>query len=182
MCETWYTFSQMWRICTKFSQMWRNRTKSSHMWRIGTKSSHLLKNSIKTHTCEDQVPNSHTCEDLVPNSHTCRKLVPNHHKWEELVLNRHRCQWQNCEELESNAKCSRFGGISSMWVIRMHAKWNLILCVFFLKCEILVRNMAYWYQFFTCYEDLVLIIHSGIFTRCEICGSTKLIYLVCSNV
>ena len=26
------------------------------------------------------------------------------------VLNRHRCQWQNCEEFESSAKCSIFCG------------------------------------------------------------------------
>ena len=52
-----------------------------------------------------------TSEELVPNPHTSEKLVQNYHRWEELVLNRHRWQWQNCAELKSNAKWSRFGGI-----------------------------------------------------------------------
>ena len=81
---------------------------------------------------------------------------------EELVLSRYRCQWQNCEELESSAKYSRFGGgggILSMWGIHMYAKWKLTSCIFFTKCDILVRNMwpngnkfthavRSWYQFF----------------------------------
>ena len=76
---------------------------------------------------------------------TFSKLGHNYHRCEELVLNRHRCQWQNCEEMELNAKCSRFrsgvGGILSMWGIHMNAIWNLTSCVFFTKCEILVYHM-----------------------------------------
>ena len=53
---------------------------------------------------------NHTCEELVPNPHTCEILVPNYHRCEKMALNRHRCEGKNCEELESNAKCSIFGG------------------------------------------------------------------------
>ena len=50
------------------------------------------------------------CEELVPNPRTSEKLVQNYHRYEELVLNHHIFQCQNCVELDSNAKCSRFGG------------------------------------------------------------------------
>ena len=59
---------------------WKNWYRNSYMWSTGTKSSHMW------------------------------KLVPNHDWCEELALNRHRRQWQNCEELESNAKWNRFWG------------------------------------------------------------------------
>ena len=154
----WRT-STLWRFGSNFSQMWRIGTKSSHVWRIGTKSSHLWKIGIKASHVKIGIK-THTCEEMIPKPHTCEKLLPIYHTYEELVLDRHRCQWQNCVELESNVKCSRFGGILSMWGIRMYAIWNLISCVFFTKCEILVRNMwriganfsravRNWYQFFT---------------------------------
>ena len=104
--KNWFDSSQVWRIGTKLSQMWRIGTKSSHVWIIGTKSSHLWKMVSNHHKRKIR-----TCEELVPNPHTSEKLVPNYHRWEILVLNRHRWQWQNCAELESSAKCSRFGGI-----------------------------------------------------------------------
>ena len=94
-----------------------------HIWQIS------IKIDIKTSTCEK----------LVPNSRTCEKLVPNYHTYEELVLNCHRCQWRNCEELDSNAKCSIFGGILYMWGIRMYVTWNLTPCVFF-------TSVRYWYE------------------------------------
>ena len=133
--------STMWRIITKFSQMWIIGTESSHVWINGTKYSHLWKTDINSSHVIKMVPNPHTYEEMVPNPHTCEKLVPNHHIYEELALNRHRCQGQNCEELELNAKCSRFGGHLSIWGICMDAIWNLISYVFFTKCEMLVRNM-----------------------------------------
>ena len=150
----------------------------SNVWRPGTSFIRCEKLVPNFHKCEKSVPNhqiceklvsiSHvnngiktlTCEELVPNDHTCEKLVPKYHRCEELVLNRHRCQSQNSEELESNAKRSRFGGILSMWGICMYAIWNLTSCVFFTKYEILVWNMwrlgtnfsravRNWYQLFT---------------------------------
>ena len=46
---------------------------------------------------------------------------------------------KKCEELESNAKCSRFRG----YLIRMYAILNLTSCVFFIKCELLQRNIRH---------------------------------------
>ena len=89
-----------------------------HMWKIG----------IKTHTCVE----------LVANPHTCEKLVPNYHTYEELVLNRHRCQWQNCEELKSNAKCSRFGG--GGYLINVRNTRMYWLRVYF------SQSVRYWYE------------------------------------
>ena len=62
--------------------------------------------------------------------------------------------WHICEELELNAKCSSFGGISSLWRFRMNAINNFYTFASFTKCEILVWNM--W--------------RIGInFSQCEIC-------------
>ena len=36
-----------------------------------------------------------------------------------------------------------------------------------------MKYVTYWYQFFTCWEDLVPIIQSVKFVKCEICGSTE---------
>ena len=63
------------------------------------------------------------------------------------------------EDLESNAKYSRFGGILSMWGIRMYAIWNLTSCVFFHKVwDIGTKYVTYWCQCFTCCEELVQIL------------------------
>ena len=112
----------MWRIGTNFHKgeesvanphIYEKLVSNHHMWKIGIK--------------------AHMCEELVPNPHTCKKLVSNPRRCEELVLNCHICQWQNCEELESNTKCSR------IWVRNTHVCyiWNLISCVFFTKWEML---------------------------------------------
>ena len=124
--------------------------------------------------------------ESVLDPHSCEKLVPNHHIV-EMLLSHHICQWQNCEQLKSVAKCGRFGGTVSMWGIRMYAIWNLTSCVFFTKCEISIgtKYVTYWYQFSTCFEALVRILHSVKFMKCEICGSTwqtanksKLYYII----
>ena len=92
------------------------------------------------HKCKESVPNPHTCEDLVPNPNTCDMLDRTYHMYEELVLNRQKMSVKNCEELESNAKCSRFFLyfviVRNTYVCYM----KLTSCVNFTKCEILVRN------------------------------------------
>ena len=47
---------------------------------------------------------------------------------------------------------------------------KLTSCVFSLS----TKYVTYWYQFCTCCEELVPILHSVKFTKCEICGSTVL--------
>ena len=37
-----------------------------------------------------------------------------------------------------------------------------------------MKSVTYWYQFFTAREELVPILHDVKFTKCEICGSTRL--------
>ena len=39
-----------------------------------------------------------------------------------------------------------------------------------------MKSVTYWYQFFTAREELVPIRHGVKFTKCEICGSTKLLF------
>ena len=66
------------------------------------------------------------------------------------------------------------GGILSMWGKRINAIWNLTLCVFLTKCEILVWNTwRIWYNFFTCCEESVPTLLSVKFAKCESCGSTQ---------
>ena len=160
-CENWFQILTRVKNRYEFLTSVRNWYQIIHMWKMISK--------------------TNTCEELVPNPHTCEKLVPNNHRCEELVLNRHRCQWINCEELESNAKCSRTGSILSMWGIRMYAtriymKFDF-LRIFYKVWEIDTKYVTYWYQFYTCCEWLVPILHSVKFTKCEICGSTELYYL-----
>ena len=113
------------------------------------------------HKCEESVPNPHTCEKSVPNphiyeklvsnhhmwkicikTHTCEELVPNYHIYKELVLNRHRCQWQNCDELETNAKCSRFGGyfinVRDTHVCYIYTKFDFV--------RFFPQSVRYWYE------------------------------------
>ena len=39
-----------------------------------------------------------------------------------------------------------------------------------------MKYVTYWYQFFTICEELVPILHSVKFAKCEICGSKKLVH------
>ena len=59
----------------------------------------------------------------------------------------------------------------------MYATYNFTTCANFTKCEICnigMKYVKYWYQFFMRCEELVPIFHSVKFAKCEICGSTKL--------
>ena len=42
-----------------------------------------------------------------------------------------------------------------------------------------MKYVTYWYQFFTCCEELVPILHSVKFANCDICGSTGLSCILC---
>ena len=78
-------------------------------------------------------------------------------------------------ELKSNDKCSRFEGYF-INVRNMHVcyiKFDFMR-VFHKVGDIGTKYVTYWYQFFTCCEKLVPILHSVKFTKCEICGSTML--------
>ena len=102
----------------------KNWYQNPHVWWTDTKSSHMW------------------------------KLVPNYRRSEELELNRHRCQCQNCEELESNAKCSRFGG-HFINVRNRHVcyiKYDFV-CIFHKVRDIGTKYVTYWYQLFTFCEE-----------------------------
>ena len=130
-----YDCFQMLRSGTKFSQMWRIGTKSSHVWRIGTKSSH----------------NSSHVKNWYQNSNVWRTGTRSSHMWK---------MWQNCEEMESNAKCSRFGcyfiNVRNTYVCCI---WNGVR-IFHKVWTIGTKFVTYWYHFFTCCEKLVTILHS----------------------
>ena len=79
-----------------------------------------------------------------------------HMKLSVTCLNHVIKSWHICEELKSNAKCSRFGMYLSMWRLRMHATYNFTTCANFTICEILGWDM--WYQ----------LIGTN-FSQCEIC-------------
>ena len=138
-----YDFSQMWRTGTKFSQMWRMVTKSSHVWRIGTNPSYLSKIGIKSSHLKNWYQNSHVWRNGTKSSNMWKIGITNNNVilCEEMVLNRYRCQWQNREELESTAKCSKFGGyfinVRNTHVCNIKSDFVRI----FHKCKILVRDM-----------------------------------------
>ena len=80
--------------------------------------------------------------------------------------------WQNCEELKSNAKCSRFGRYFTN-VRNTHVCYmKYFMRSFHRVCDIGTNYMTYWYKFFTCCEEMVPILLSAKFTKCEICGSS----------
>ena len=150
---------------------------------------------------EESVPHPHMCEESVPNPQICKKIsIKSYHvknwyqnsrvkSWcqnlthvkncrcEKLVLNRHRCQWQNCEELESNAKCSRFGGgggycISVRNTHVCYMKHDLVR-IFHKVWYVGTKYATCWYQFPACCEESVPIIHSLKFTK-HLKGYTKI--------
>ena len=122
--KNWY------RIFTNVNNRYQILTRVKNWYQILTS----VNNHYKITTCQKLVSKPHTCKELVPNPQTCEKLVPNYHKFDELALYRHRCQYQNCEELESNTKCSRFWRyFINLRNTHVHAIWNLTLCVFFIK-------------------------------------------------
>ena len=106
----------------------------------------------------------------------CKKLVSNHQwSWEKLVLNCHRCQWQNYDELEANAKSSGMGGGYLINVRKTHV-WNIK--VDFVRnlhkvWDIGTSYVTYWYRFFHVLWGIGTHLHSVKFTKCEICGWTK---------
>ena len=157
--------STMWRIGTKFSQMWWIGTKSPHVWRIDTKSAHLWKIGIKSSHVKNWYQNSHVCRsvELVANPHTCEKLIPNitHMKnWYLIATAVSNKTVKNWNRMQNAADLGGGGYFINVRNTRMYAIWYLTSCVFFTKCEILIRNM--WrigtnfsrsvrnsYQFFT---------------------------------
>ena len=85
-----------------------------------------------------------------------------------------------CEEFESNTKYSSFGGGYFINVRNTHVCYMEFDFVRILHkvCDIGTKYMTYWYQFSTCCEELVPILHSVKFTKYEICGSTELVALL----
>ena len=120
----------MWGICTKSSHAWRIGTS---LWKIGNKLSH--------------VKNWHQNLIAGKKSSYMRILVPNCHRCEELALNRHRYQWQNGEELESNAKFYQCEEYACMQYITFD-----FARIFHIVWDIGTKYVMYWYQVFTCYE------------------------------
>ena len=111
-------------------------------------------------------------------------MVPNYQRCEKMVNNRQRCQWQNCKELESNAKCSNFWGyfINVRNTHVCYMKFEFVR-IFHKMWDIVTKYVTYWYQIFTCCEELIPILQSVKFTKCEICGLTRrsLLNWECSN-
>ena len=152
--------------------------------------------------CEESVLNPHICEQLCQII-TCEKLVSKltrvknwyriltHVKnWyqtitdvSKLVLNRHRCPWQNCEELESNAKYIAdyyFFYFFFLWGEYFNNVRNTHVCymkfdfvrMFHQVWDIGTKYVTYWYQLFTCCDELALILDNVKFAKCEVCSST----------
>ena len=148
---------------TRVWKPWGIGTNSSHVWGIGTNSSHPR----KSRTSSSQVWWILTNSSHVRNYSNSKTL-----EFPSTFIK----LWYACEEFESNAKCSSFGGILSMWWICMIATWNLTTCVFLSHVRnIDMKSVTYWYQFFTRCEDLVPILHGVKFTECEIYSSVRLL-------
>ena len=138
---------------------------------IGTKSSHQLKHWYQIITCEKFVSKLTRMKNWYKTFLThLKKLVPNYHRCEELVLNRHGWQWQNCEELESNAKCSRFGGyfinernthVCYIKLCEKYARSRISKLLWNSTSFVFSQSVRYWYEI--C--DRRIGIHSS---QCEI--------------
>ena len=132
--------------------------------------------------CEESVPNPHTCENSVPNPQNCEKMVSNQHMWKigikshtynELVPNPPTCfklvpTYHNCEELVQM--------LVTIHVTKTHVccmKFDFVR-IFYEVWGIGTKYVTYLHYFFTWCEELVPILHSVIFTKCESCGSTRL--------
>ena len=64
-----------------------------------------------------------------------------------------------------NVKIAHVCYINFHDVRKFHKMWNIVM-----------KYVTYWYQLFTRCEELVPIFHSVKFAKCEICGSTMLIF------
>ena len=79
--------------------------------------------------------------------------------------------------IRSDGKCSRFEGGGGYQCMRnaheLYMKWDFMR-IFHKLWHIGTKYATHWYQFFTYCEEFVPILHSVKFTKCEICGSTRL--------
>ena len=170
--NVWRT-STMWRIGTKFSQMWRIGTKSSHVWRIGTKSSHLWKHWYKITKCKKMVSKFTRVKNWYKILTYVKKryqIITHNKNWYLIVTYVSDKTVKNWNRMQNAADLGEF---LSMWRIRIHAIWNLTWCLFSQSVRYWYEMVTYWYQFFTVCDDMVPILYSVKFTKCEICGSTE---------
>ena len=165
----WRT-SAVWRIGTKFSQMCRIGTKSSHVRRIGAKSSHLWKIGIKSSHVKNRYQNSHVWKTGTKYSHMRKIGTKISHIWRTGSWFSHMSAtklWRI--ECKMQQIWGYFINVRNAHVCYMHI-W---------KFAYFSQSVRYWYEIcdvvvpiFHVLWELVPILHSVKFTKCEICGST----------
>ena len=159
--KDWFDFFQILRICTQFSQMWRSGTSSSQ-WELITyreRSGRVLDSRPRGRRFECDAAHifdlqSYSC----PRFFNCKTYGISITCLNHVIKSLH-----ICEELESNAKCSRFGGVF-YWCKACACMLHIIS----LRAQI-SQNVRYWYAI---YDVLVPIFHAlwrigTNFSQCE---------------
>ena len=118
----------------------------------------MRKSGIKTPTCEELVLKHHTCEKLLPIYHTYKKLVLDLTDVSDKTV-------KNWNRMQNAADKGVFYQCEEYACILYRAYFSLSVRYWSEICDVLVL-------FFTCCEELVPIIHSVKFTKCEVCDST----------
>ena len=119
----------------------------------------------------------------VKNRYLCEKLVSNHQMWKIGTKLSHMWRTGTRSSQMSVTKLWRIGiecKMQQIWGVFYQCGeyacmlFEIWICAYFNKVrDIGTKYVTYWYQFFTCCEYLVPILHSVKLTKCGICGSTK---------
>ena len=143
--------------------MWRIGTKSSHVWRIGTKFSHLCKSGINSSN-DNWYQNSHVWRTDTKCSHVKNwyQVITHMKHWYLIVTDVSNKTLKNWNRMQ-NAVVWGGGGGEFYHVFKnthvFYMKLDFVR-IFHKVWDIGSKYVTYWYQFFTCCEELVAILHS----------------------